>query len=197
MELVVISSELSIVNEANIINGLFQSGLTRFHLRKPGWNELQLIDLLMQINPVFRSGIALHQHHPIAASFDMKLLHYTEKERLNAPAGQLAHLNKQGYTLSTSVHQLSALHEIKSFNYAFFGPVFNSISKPGYENKLPNDFHLTKTGITSQIIALGGIDESNLSKVKEMNFDGAAVLGALWEKPQQALQTFAKLKMLI
>ena len=197
MELIVISSQEVIVNEATIINGLFQLGLKRFHLRKPDWNEHQLIELLMQIDPVFHSSIALHQHHHIATRFNIKLLHYPEKERLNTQPEQLVHLNQQGYTLSTSVHRLSVLREVGSFSYVFYGPVFNSISKPGYERKLPEDFYLDKTGITFKVIALGGIDDSNLDKVKQMNFDGAAILGTLWQKPHEALQTFSKLKTLI
>ena len=196
MELIVISNQVAVTNEAIIINELFQSGLKRFHLRKPYWNEVQIIDLLMHVDPEFRSYIILHQHHHIAAGFNIKRLHYTEKERLNTQGEQLTHLSQQGYTLSTSVHHLSALYEVGAFSYVFFGPVFNSISKADYKSTLSEDFYLDKTGIGSKVIALGGIDENNLDKVKKKNFDGAAVLGALWQRPHEAVQTFDKLKIL-
>jgi thiamine-phosphate pyrophosphorylase len=44
------------------------------------------------------------------------------------------------------------------------------------------------------VIALGGVSESNLCRVKNMNFDGTAVLGAIWSKPEQALSNFIKIK---
>jgi thiamine-phosphate pyrophosphorylase len=68
------------------------------------------------------------------------------------------------------------------------------VSKPGYQSKLGADFKLDKTNIKSKVIALGGVKLSNLANVKAMCFDGAAVLGTLWNKPDEALERFKQLK---
>ncbi len=197
MELVVISAPGEIADEAAIINRLFEAGMQRFHLRKPAWDATRLSDLLMRIDKLFHGQIALHQHHHLAGYFDIKGLHYKEQERINTSPEKLSLQKKQGYLLSTSAHDLEVLPSLRVFDYSFFGPVFNSISKAGYSGIVPEQFYLDKKGINQQVIALGGINETNLNKVKAMNFDGAAVLGAVWNNPFEAVINFKKLKKLI
>lgn len=194
MQLIVISNSNAIPNEPQIINQLFEAGLTRFHLRKPGYDELQVAELLKQIDEQYHHHIALHQHHAIAKDFGMERLHYTEQHRLNTDTEKLAEQNRQGYILSTSVHDVATLQTLKWFDNAFLGPVFNSISKPGYQAKFTGSFYLDKQNINLNIIALGGIDVSNVNKIKAMNFDGAAVLGSMWNRPEQAVANFKNLK---
>ncbi|SDP91467.1 thiamine-phosphate pyrophosphorylase [Mucilaginibacter sp. OK268] len=194
MQLIVISRPDQVTDEATIINQLFEAGLTRFHLRKPDWDEKRLIDLLRQIDQIFHPYIALHQHHRIALDFDIKRLHYTEKHRLATEQDKLILQKKEGYVLSTSIHDITDLSSLKPFDYTLFGPVFNSISKPGYQSKLTKDFRINRDDIQPKIIALGGVERSNLDKLKHMCFDGAAVLGTIWNDPVQAVAIFRKLQ---
>lgn len=194
MELIVISDPGTVANEAVIINRLFEAGMTRFHLRKPDWNGNQLSNLLKGIDQVFYRNIALHQQHSLTNIFDTMRLHYTEKQRLSTDKEKLNDQQQKGHVLSTSVHHLAEIPLLQCFEYVFFSPVFNSISKPGYQSQLEDGFRLEKMNALPKVIALGGIDESNLTQVREMNFDGAAVLGAIWNDPCQALATFNKLK---
>jgi thiamine-phosphate pyrophosphorylase len=194
MQLIVISHPDAIANEARLINQLFENGLTRFHLRKPGYDAGQIAGLLRQIDEQYHHYIVLHQHHVIAKEFDINRLHYTEQHRKTTDTDKLALLHHQGYILSTSVHEIATLQTLTWFDNAFLGPVFNSISKLGYRAKWPDSFSLDKQGIKLNIIALGGISLSNLSKVKAMNFDGAAVLGTIWNNPDLAISNFKNLK---
>jgi thiamine-phosphate pyrophosphorylase len=194
MELIVISDPGTVADEAVIINRLFEAGMTRFHLRKPDWTGTQVTDLLIQVDKSFHGQIALHQHHYLAEYFEVKGLHYKEQGRINVSPEQLIYKKKQGYILSASVHDPVLLESLGDFDYVFFGPLFDSLSKPGYQGKLAEDFRLEKACIKPKVFALGGIDLSNLYKVKEMNFDGAALLGAIWNDPYQAVATFKRLK---
>ena len=207
MQLIVISHPNIVANEAQLINQLFETGLKRFHLRKPDWDEKQLIDLLGQIDDAFYPHIALHQHHHITTDFNIKRLHYTEKHRLDTEPDKLIFQKEEGYVLSTSIHLDKDLRSFKNFvsltqnitdtsplfDYMFFGPVFNSISKPGYQGQLPDDFRLLpNTAI--QVIALGGVEQSNLHQLKTIGFDGVAVLGTIWNDPGRAITSFNKLQ---
>ncbi|MEO6522892.1 MAG: thiamine phosphate synthase [Mucilaginibacter sp.] len=194
MELIVISDPGAVADEASIINRLFEAGMTRFHLRKPDWKIDQFIDLLLGIDPTFYNAIALHQQHYLTGTFGIKRLHYTENQRVITGTEKLTQQNQKGYTLSTSVHHIAHISLLEYFDYAFFSPVFNSISKPGYQSQLEDGFRLEKVNALPKVIALGGIDETNLERVREMNFDGAAVLGAIWNDPYQAVATFKRLK---
>lgn len=101
----------------------------------------------------------------------------------------------EGYQLSTSVHTTAMLRQLPScFAYTFFGPVFNSISKPGYGAAVSADFCLAETEKAVPVIALGGIDADNIALIPKMKFDGAALLGSIWSNSEQAVATFTKLK---
>ncbi|SEM83794.1 thiamine-phosphate pyrophosphorylase [Mucilaginibacter gossypiicola] len=194
MELIVISAPDVVANEAPIINRLFGAGLRRFHLRKPGWNIGRCIDLLAQIDRSYHHAIVCHQHHRLVKVFGMNYLHFTENDRIKTDQSELLAMVNEGYRLSTSIHDVSAMPMLQHFDYTFLSPVFSSISKPGYRSILPADFCLDKSMPLPKVFALGGIDESNLEQVKEMNFDGAAVLGSIWQDPEQAVSNFINIK---
>ncbi|WP_084439540.1 thiamine phosphate synthase [Dyadobacter alkalitolerans] len=184
MELIAISHPDFIPNEAERINALFRDGLQRLHLRKPACNVLDLNRLIAEINPVFYSKIALHSHHELAAQYGITRLHFPESLRKETPEFMLKKLKDAGFKLSTSVHAIDELADLSdNFEYTFFGPVFDSISKKGYSSIIGDDMYLNDEQKTVKVIAIGGIDHSNISQIQKMNFDGAALLGAIWHAP--------------
>lgn len=193
MELIVISNPVAVANEAAIINGLFAAGLSRFHLRKPGYDTGQIKELLSFIDERYYSCIALHQHHEMAKGFEINRLHYTEQKRAETTAAFRQSQKESGYILSTSIHELDRLADLNVFDYVFYGPVFHSLSKPGYQSKLPPAFRLSNKHAVPKVIALGGIARSNLQQVKQQQFDGAALLGAIWNTPEQAIENFKQM----
>lgn len=182
--LVVLSSPKPIKREAQIINEMFDEGLSVFHLRKP---ELSISDLelfLHSINPLYYSKIALHQHHDLASIFGIKRLHFTEINRKNKSEETLRDLSRN-YTLSSSIHSVSDYQDLPScFEYCFLSPVFDSISKARYKAQRFNLKAIQKKTST-KLIALGGIDEATCIEASEMGFDGIAVLGAVWNREQK------------
>ncbi|HEY8783035.1 MAG TPA: thiamine phosphate synthase [Mucilaginibacter sp.] len=193
MELMVISSPDDVADESIIINQLFQSGLKYLHIRKPGSNITAVRELMNGIAPRFYNRISLHQFHEVADDYGIKRLHYTERARieLNEQKWQLQ-LDK-GYILTTSIHNTALLPLLTGFEYIFYGPVFDSISKIGYRSNVPPGFKLDKDNTMGKVIALGGIEASNLAEVRAMGFDGAAVLGTIWNEPDKAISRFNKL----
>ncbi|MDX5437252.1 MAG: thiamine phosphate synthase [Pontibacter sp.] len=195
MKLIVISSPEPIAEEAQRINELFEAGLEYFHLRKPYFTPEEQSHLLQQIRPEHYVKIALHQHHELAAVFEINRLHFTETKRSITTAEDLMKLQSAGYQLSTSVHKIASLQRLNPcFSYTFFGPVFDSISKPGYTSSVPNSFYLTAADKPVQVIALGGVDAENVDMIRSMNFDGAAILGSVWKQPEQAVTSYLKIK---
>lgn len=175
--IIVISSPTPVTKEASLINQLFDEGLPVFHLRKPDSSSQELVLLLQEIDQVHHSKIALHSHHYIAKSFGINRLHYTEASRKQLTDVDFA---ENENILSTSVHSVEDFKNLSdNFSYAFLSPVFNSISKPDYEAKQFNLSDTDKNRVT-KLIALGGIDENNCTKVYEMGFDGIALLGSIW-----------------
>jgi len=197
MKLLAISSPEFIPGEAAIINGLFREGLECMHIRKPESKTEDFVSLISKIEPVFLDRIAIHQHHELALKFGISRLHFTENNRRMISDEQLEKLCNEGFILSTSIHNLTELENISNaFSYTFFGPVFDSISKSGYKSAVPAVFFMEEKFKRIPVIGLGGIDTSNIQKVRNMNLDGAAVLGVLWRDPSKALEVFRLLASL-
>lgn len=184
--IIIISNPEPLADEAIIINKLFDAGMELFHLRKPENTKEELKTLLLKIGSEHYSKIALHQHHELAEEFEIKRLHCTEKKRM-----ELKEFKKENCMLSTSVHSIKDYKNLSpDFNYAFFGPVFSSISKINYISVIEDDLNLSLNKTSTKIIAIGGINEENIKNVFDMGFDGAAVLGAIWQKPKEAVNNF-------
>lgn len=181
MDIIVISRPDYFDGEARKINQLFEQGMEILHLRKPGCTAAKLKKLIKEIDPHFYNRISIHQHHVLAEEFNLGRLHYTEQHRQLTSYKVLEKQQEDGFILSSSIHQLSVLPGLKYLKYVFYGPVFNSISKPGYESVVAPGFRLPLHTKGPRIIALGGITMSLIETVKQMNFDGAALLGSVWE----------------
>ncbi|WP_216823373.1 thiamine phosphate synthase [Niastella vici] len=181
--------------EAAIIQQLFEAGLEIFHLRKPDADERAIGALLDAIPSMYHDRIALHSFHQLAKEYDIRHLHFTEEHRRETDSARLSQLRDEDYRLSTSVHELSELETLSHyFWYTFFSPVFDSLSKPGYKGFAEDGFYLSQEYKPVPVIALGGIDADNMEKVADMNFDGAAVLGIIWNEPAKAVDNFKLLK---
>ncbi|WP_299289583.1 thiamine phosphate synthase [uncultured Mucilaginibacter sp.] len=194
MKLIIISAEEQVPEEAKIINQLFEAGMSCFHLRKPKQTPAEVEELIKKIVPQHRPKIALHQYHFLADKNSINRLHFTEQDRSNTKNDELQRLKKEGFILSTSVHKVQAVTEHVHFDYVLLSPVFNSISKANYPGFADASFTLQKSVNAPEVIALGGIDATNIHQLKAMNFDGAAVLGAIWQKPENAVSNFKTLQ---
>jgi thiamine-phosphate pyrophosphorylase len=197
-ELIVISHPGMVAGEAAVIQQLFEAGLQLFHLRKPEADEQAVRALLEAIPAVYHPRIALHGFHQLANEYDIQRLHFTEQHRVSRSQKSdppLEILKEQGYLLSTSVHDLATLQQLPShFSYAFFSPVFDSISKQQYKGVTSDDFFLNDEQKPVRVVALGGIDAGNIEAVAGMNFDSAAVLGTIWNEPAKAVEKWVALQ---
>ncbi len=194
MKLVVISYPEKVADEGKIINELFKEGLTCFHLRKPHDTVDEISGMLDEIEPQYYPFIALHQHHAISDQFGIRRIHYPEEMRNKSNTEDMKLLREQGYVLSTSIHQNEMVHTLPLFDYVFFGPVFNSISKKDHEGIITDEFTLDKPASKPLLVALGGVEPANIGKLKTLNFDGVAVLGTIWQNPDAAIGNFIQLQ---
>jgi thiamine-phosphate pyrophosphorylase len=196
--LIVITNPRSVFNEAATINEMFEEGLELLHLRKPSASEEKLRNLLAAIDPKNYDKIALHQYHKIAPDFGIKRLHFREKKRLRWLKEKTpidSRLKELTSVLSTSVHSVKDYKNLsREFDYAFLGPVFNSLSKMGYSSVIKKDTRLQQVKTSIKLIALGGVSEENIGEASEMGFDGVAVLGAIWKSYTNATKRFILLK---
>jgi len=182
--MIVITSPTAVKEEAAIINEMFDNGLKLLHIRRPNATIKEVRRLIGDIDSRNHQQLALHQYHEIASDYGIERLHFKEAERLKQSEKQLNSLKQNGCILSTSVHNWKSYEALTpAFSYAFIGPVFNSISKQGYNAMKHIEFG--SNNIIGRI-AIGGVSKENLnSKILEA-FDGIAVLGAVWQSQNPA-----------
>lgn len=195
MELIVVTLPEYFEGEAKLINQFFAEGLGLLHVRKPVDDPAQFRLLMKEIDPEYYPLISIHQHHELAEEFAIQRLHFKEQQRRELPADAIEHFLAAGFFLSTSVHDLPVIPELNSFDYVLYGPVFNSISKAGYHSVLAEGFVLPS--VSTRIFAIGGVEAQKLKQLKNMNFDGAAVLGSLWHQEVSPLEALKNLLITI
>ena len=180
MKLIVISKENFFPEEACWINAMMSEYPFILHLRKPFASLAELETLVQQIHPVYYDRIVLHDHYALAEKYQLKGIHWNARNQ----EFKLEGAYWQKASISRSCHSIPEVEMYKNqYQYVTLSPIFDSISKQGYkaafsERELRSA--IEKGIINHQVIALGGIDSSNIHQLATMGFGGTAVLGMIW-----------------
>ena len=180
--IIVITPETNHPHEADILHTLVLDYNCTIHIRKPNFNLAEYETYLQKYNQLLPHFV-LHEHHSLEKYFPVKGIHLKESDRKS-----VKEIPKDVKVISTSLH---TIHDVKNilheFEYFFYSPLFESISKQNYG--FNNTYEVLKETVLElkkttsiPIIGLGGIHEENIVLVKKSGFDGAAVLGAVWEQ---------------
>jgi thiamine-phosphate pyrophosphorylase len=180
--LVVISPPAVEDHHLPVINDLLKENIV-FHIRLKEKDTLYTSEILNHIEKKHHDKIVVHQDYYLAAEYKIRGIHLSEKNRLDFTSLKLKNYN----LVSASIHMMENYEVIRTnFEYVLYAPVFGSISKPGYHpNKSWEKIREEVQTFTdpSQLVALGGITDKNVSIVKEAGFGGAAILGSIWSSP--------------
>jgi thiamine-phosphate pyrophosphorylase len=176
--------------EKEILHALTAQYGISIHLRKPFYSAEAYTRYLDSCNTILPDFV-LHQYHNLASRFPVKGIHLKETDRSTPESFQT-----RSRIISTSIHAIEDFSALTyPFEYVFFSPLFESISKLHY-GKQSSDLELQQTlsGLKDKnsipVIGLGGIHEGNIAQVKNSGFDGAALLGAIWMS-QDPVKAFA------
>ena len=185
-KLIVITDPEFFEGEAETLNRLFDGGLTRLHVRKPKSCKEELQKLVRDIDSSFRTCITIHHHSDLLSEMGLGGLHFSYPDIRNQ-----ADLT-ESYTVSCSLHQWEELADVQEkIDYCFMSPVFNSISKVGYQ---ANKKLLQVPSFAQNVFALGGVTEANCKDVMDSGYSGIAVLGHLWINKAKAFERFTVLR---
>jgi len=187
MKLIVVTGASSIDNEHEIIERMLRHGLKYLHVRKPKYSKGKMVKYLEKFSKDHRDKIIIHSHHGLALSMGLKGIHLTEKLRADKfgvwKKFNLFRTIKPKLQITTSYHKLSDLKKNKrKYDYVFFSPVFESISKEDHEPSytLANMYDAMNYN-DLKVIALGGVTADKISICFETRFSGVALSGYLWE----------------
>jgi len=184
MNLILITPDHFLEQECALVNACFAYGLQRLHLRKKKFSEQDYRNYIGSIDTAFHQRIVLTEYFGLLTEFDLGGVHLNSHIR-DQPATweELAAL--QPRHTSASFHSWDEINAAaNNFDYVLISPVFDSISKKGYKAGID----LKGAAILKQvntncpgIVGLGGVQANNIRLLQAAHFDGAALLGAVWE----------------
>lgn len=198
MKLIVMSSLDTFENEPQIVTQLFENGLKRFHLKKPKFRTKTLEEYISQIPEKYRKYIIIHSHYDLAIKYNLKGIHLNRKIRKSRLKGLRLfyyRMRKPDIQVTTSFHNLASIFDDKSdYAYAFLSPVFDSITKSGFQSAFSNNnLKFTMKKSKHKLCAFGGIDITKIEQVAEMNFSGLVLSGAIWQA-EKKVEVFKEIK---
>ena len=168
-------------HELEIILWLLDAGLDYYHFRKEHIEKHVLIDFLSQIPNQYRAKIVLHHSLPISGF----LKHHKAVDCKSE--------NNQIHSCSAHTEEEVILY-LPYYKHVFWSPVFDSISKVGYnQNKHINLLCLNETQ-RKQVIALGGIQPLRFKEVKQMGFSQVAIKGWFWNRKLNYKQAWREIQ---
>lgn len=183
MKIIAITTPKVDDEDLGLIRGLLSRGIDIIHLRKPDSDIGQCRSLLMQLSDAERSRIVIHDYPELYEEFSLKGIHINRNVTCLPEA----------YTgfRTRSCHSFEEVVRYKEdYDYVFLSPIFDSISKSGYRSGFSREElqQASSEGIINEkVVALGGVTFDRLPYLKQLNFGGAAMIGAIYNP--EALQT--------
>ncbi|MDO6435035.1 thiamine phosphate synthase [Flavitalea sp. BT771] len=195
--LAVITAEATWAGEEDCLCAMLEAGVEKLHIRKREGAEALLKRLALR----WGSRLVLHggmEAVELARAYGVPQVHGHWHKPWEGMGGNDAGPGGRRILLSASLHSWEEVRAVVPgrLEYVFLSPLFDSISKPGYragEGLLRRPEGVAPCGL----IGLGGIDKDTIGQVIEHGWDGAAVLGAIWEKPSEAVERFLHLKGMV
>ncbi len=170
--------EDSRAEKQRIISLLETNEIEYFHIRKPEFTLEQMSAWLEDLPLAIRKRLSLHDCTELAKEFQIGGVHLNKRNNYTPP------LDFQG-RISRSCHSIAEVKEWKTkCDYVFLSPIYNSISKEGYESKFSKEElrQAVEQGVIDEnVFALSGIEPSKFSDLKEIGFTAAAIMGFLWK----------------
>ena len=157
------------------LRDLAEAGVDAIHLRKPEADRAALEALLEQLEPAVRRLMVTHDHFELASPYGLRGVHLNRRhpEPLAGWTGQV----------SCSCHSLEEVAQRRGeMSYVFLSPVFNSISKQGYQAAFTAaqlDEAARQGLIDSRVVALGGVTPACAPQLRHWHFGGGAMLGCI------------------
>ncbi|MDR3714979.1 MAG: thiamine phosphate synthase [Puia sp.] len=204
-ELMVITRPDFFFWESDYLKALLEAGLQKLHLRKPRDNPRKMVRLLRRLAPRWHSRLVLHGDTSLAPEYGIPQVHYSY-----AACKKMRELKispRENLPFSTSLHHWEEMDQAESglipnqegkLKYVFISPLFENLSKKS-TTTTPNKRLLQRPAkiLPCGIVGLGGISSDNIGQVLAGGWDGAAMLGWIWEEPKKSVERFRRIQQAV
>lgn len=160
--------------EAEQIAMLLEGDVDYVHIRKPGATVAEVRELIHAVPAEYHYRLRIHYHFALATEFGLAGVHLNSRNQV--PPSNIR-------SVTRSCHSIAELHQQAPsgcvMEYQTLSPIFDSISKPGYQSGFNLD-EIREFIYRLNVIALGGVTRDRFPELAEAGFAGAAMLGAAW-----------------
>lgn len=168
---IVFTQEGNFEDEHLRIQELLENGVDLIHIRKPDTPLEDVRSLIEKIPPIYHSRLKIHDHFPLMDEFALRGVHLNRRNPIFK--GGKCHISK-------SCHSFNELQWAKELDYVTLSPIFDSISKEGYESRF-SPTQISLRGVTAPpVIGLGGVTPDRFEILFKAGFSGGALLGYVW-----------------
>ncbi|HUM53553.1 MAG TPA: thiamine phosphate synthase, partial [Chitinophagales bacterium] len=166
------------------------------YIYKPELDDYSLVDFIESIPSTYWKQ-CISTSLIITKEFDLGGYHFTrdivqKNELYNEKI--LTWLKETNKVSSVTAHNMDELKKYTDkFIHIIASPIFPSISKENYSYDWNcEELKLTTkdSRLTTKLFAVGGVDIDKIDTIKNLNFDGIGLLGALWSEPENAVNNF-------
>lgn len=176
MKIIAITSPEVIEADEYIIKVLIKQGIDIVHLRKPDSSIDECRNLLAKLTDKERGKIVVHDYPELYYEFSLMGIHIN-KNITSLPEGYSG-------VKTRSCHSLEEVQMYKDdYDYLFLSPIFDSISKKGYQSNFTDEElrQASRIGVIDyKVMALGGVTFDKIPYLQSLNFGGVAMLGAIY-----------------
>ncbi|HPA35463.1 MAG TPA: thiamine phosphate synthase [Chitinophagales bacterium] len=202
MKICVYTPEQELENEISLLSAMMEEGADYLYIRKPEMDDFSLVDYMEKFDPKYYSKI-ITSSLIITKEFDLAGYHFTRDiiQRNTLYNDKVLDWLHQHHKISSvTAHDTRDILQYGGrFKHILVAPLFRSISKINHEKNWDMQSLADLIGNSasfSSFIAQGGIDTSRISNVQSMGFNGIALLGALWQSPEDALKKMEEICLL-
>lgn len=179
-------------DEKKILLGLFENGLSAFHLRRPRWPIARVKAWLEELPPQIRSRVILHQFPQLVRRCGAGGFHIDHGEKLPLAAKELGEISARCEDFQSMLKVAKFAHRI------MLGPVFPpekydvTVPRRTLEEYAACARYWRAHGGKNQMLAFGGVNEENVKNCRKAGFDGFVAVGAVWDA-DSPVKAFKKL----
>ncbi len=174
-----------------VIEAALLGGCRCFSLREKDLSPAERLALVQEVLPIVRRfGGTLLVHADIEAAKHVDGVHLPAKANVADARGRLG----EKAFIGLSCHTLEDVANADGADYVTLGPFAPTESKPGYTPTLELQVFEQTRRFGLPVLALGGMDETNVGKLRRAGAAGFAVMGSVMrhEEPAELVKRMLK-----
>ena len=175
-KLILLTNPTKLFNEVDLFDTICDIGIPCLHIRRAEHTFEAYRNYLDRMPKKMRDVAILHEHVQLAEKYNLMGVHFKSTSEPQQVEGKI---------IGKSVHSFEEALRYQDLDYLYLSPIFDSVSKQGYE--APFDKQELKTFLNNwsgkaKLYALGGITPDNAKEALDMGFYGVVVLGSVWSQ---------------